>query len=179
MLYAGRMSIEKKLDILLEAFSRLDRDDSFLLLVGGGPDLERLKSKARKLGLEDVAFAGFVDNGLLNRAYSEADVFVSPSDTETFGLTFIEAMSVGTPVIGVDKLGPKELITNGKTGYLAKAGDAGDISRRIDQILSNDELRWSMGQNALELSERYSIERCMQKTISIYEDALDQNCQER
>jgi glycosyltransferase involved in cell wall biosynthesis len=173
VVYAGRMSVEKKVGILLEAFSKIDENDAFLLLVGSGPGLENLKKKAGDLSIDNCSFTGFVDDSFLGMAYSAADVFVSASDTETFGLTFIEAMSFGTPVIGVDRLGSGEIITDGKDGLLAEPGDVADLSLKIWKLVNDDSLREKLSENAKKTAKKYSMDRCISKTIDIYENLLE------
>lgn len=166
-LYVGRIGFEKRLGILLDAAKRL-RSKCCLLIVGSGPQLENYKKQAKNLGLKNVVFTGFVDERLLPAAYACADIFVSPSDSETFGLTFIEAMALGKPVIGVNRLGPRELIVNGKGGLLVKPGSSRAIANAIDRLMTNPKLRRKMGAQAKEVAKKYSINQSYKETIEIY-----------
>lgn len=168
ILYVGRVGFEKRLGTLLDAVKRLKTKKFQLVVVGSGPQLENYKHHADMLGLQSVIFTGFVEDRLLPAAYSVADVFVSPSDSETFGLTFIEAMATGLPVIGVNKLGPKELIKNGKNGFLVKAGDSRDMARKIEKLLSDSRLRKKMGEEAKNTAKGFSIDHSVKETIRIY-----------
>ena len=107
ILYVGRISFEKRLEVLLRAYKTLHEkySDTYLVIVGDGPQLGMYKEKAKKLALIDYVFTGYVHHQQLPGIYSAGDVFVSPSNTETQGLTFIEAMSQNIPVIGVNSRG--------------------------------------------------------------------------
>ena len=168
ILYLGRVSIEKKLEVLLEAYRSIEREGRLLLIVGGGPSLAQMKKRAAALGIKQIIFTGFVDRGHLGAAYLCGDVFASPSDTETFGLTFVEAMHQGIPAIGVSRLGAKEVIADGETGILVGPGNARELAAALDRLLSNDKLRQSMGQKARARAEEFSIEDNIEKTLKIY-----------
>ncbi|MFH2101087.1 MAG: glycosyltransferase family 1 protein [Candidatus Micrarchaeota archaeon] len=168
VLYAGRISFEKQLEVLLEAFRELDDGSTALLIVGSGPSLDRYKEMAGVFGLKNVVFAGFVEDDILSAAYSTANVFASPSGSETFGLTFVEAMSFGLPAVGVNRLGAKELI-DGKNGFVVEPGDAHAFAMKIKEIISDDKLRARMAKAALATSRQYTLEKCMDKTIELYE----------
>jgi glycosyltransferase involved in cell wall biosynthesis len=107
-LYMGRVAIEKN----IEAFLKLDLPGS-KVVVGGGPDLERLKKK-----YPSVHFTGYKRDDELARHVAAADVFVFPSLTDTFGLVVIEALASGVPVAAFPVQGPIDIIENGVTGYV-------------------------------------------------------------
>ena len=147
LLYAGRISKEKDLDILAEAFIELcaERDDVVLALAGGGPyreDLERLLSEY------PAVFLGYLEHELLSRYYASADVFVFPSTTDTFGNVILEAQAAGLPVIVSDKGGPKENVTHGETGLITGARDALALKQAMRTLVDDPEMRKSMAQNA-------------------------------
>lgn len=168
ILYAGRVSPEKKLEILIKAFKKIENNKTLLLIVGAGPGLKKYKQMAKELTIKNIIFTGYVKDEMLFSAYSLADVFVSPSDSETFGLTFIEAMAFGVPVIGVNKLGAKELIINKENGYLVKAGAIDELAAKIEKLLKNKKIRDGIRKQAKKTAKYYSIERCMKKTTEIY-----------
>jgi glycosyltransferase involved in cell wall biosynthesis len=166
VLYLGRISFEKRLDVLLEAFGMLEREDAVLVIAGGGPYLKNFKELAQSMGIRNVVFTGYVDE--LGPAYGSCDIFASASDTETFGLTFVEAMRMGKPVIGVRKLGPKEIIQDRKTGFLVEPSNPADMARAMDKLLSDKALRMRMGAAGKRASEKYTIEESVRKTLRIY-----------
>lgn len=165
VLYVGRLSFEKRLDVLLEAFRMAERKDRALVIVGSGPALPKLRELASALELKNVIFTGFVRDA--GAAYLAGDIFASPSDTETFGLTFVEAMHAGLPAIGVSKLGAKEVITP-ECGILVEPGDVAGMAAAMDRLLSSPGLRGRMGREAVKRAARYSIARSVSKTLSIY-----------
>jgi len=174
LLYAGRVSFEKKVDTLLEAFSIVEDKfpSSFLVIVGSGPHLHTLKTMAHDLRLKNVAFTGFVDQKILGDAYRSADIFVSASDTETFGLTFIEAMHQGVPAIGVNRLGAKDVIDDGVCGLLAEPGAAASLAIAIERLLGSKSMRTQMGRMAKRKAARFTIDKVARKTVLIYGQAI-------
>ncbi len=172
VLYLGRISFEKKLDCLLQAFRMIEKSNRLLLVVGGGPYLESFKEFAKALGIKNVIFTGFVQEKYISAAYGCADIFASASDTETFGLTFAEAMHMSLPVVGVQRLGAKELIENGKTGMLVKPGDVAGLARAMERLLADSHLRRRMGKNAHKSSLKYSLRKSIDKTLEIYRKVL-------
>ncbi|MEW6723060.1 MAG: glycosyltransferase [Candidatus Micrarchaeota archaeon] len=165
--YLGRISFEKRIEKLLEAFKLLERDDAVLVIAGGGPYLRNFRQFAAALGLKNIVFTGFVKNKAA--AYAASDIFVSASDSETFGLTFVEAMHMGLPAVGVSRLGAKEIIRHGKNGLLVAPGDARAFMRAIERLFSDSALRKRLGRQARKTSTKYSIESSVGKTVKIYE----------
>ncbi|MBU0532377.1 glycosyltransferase [Candidatus Micrarchaeota archaeon] len=166
ILYLGRVSFEKKIDVLLEAFKMIENDERLLVICGGGPYVDDFKKLAVALGIKNVIFTGYLDD--INSAYSAADIYVSASDTETFGLTFIEAMYTETPVIGVKRLGPKELIKNGKTGVLVEPSNIAELANAMEKLLNDAKLCKRMGTEAHKTAKKYSLRKSVEKTIEIY-----------
>ena len=127
VLYAGRVSKEKNIDLLARAFSLAHARDPRLHLViaGGGPEQARL---AADLG-ERATFLGWLEGAALATAYASADVFCFASETDTFGQVVLEAQASGLPVLAVDAGGPGELIEDGVDGLLRPA-DADALAAR-------------------------------------------------
>lgn len=168
-LYLGRISFEKRIDRLLEAF-RLVKGVT-LVVAGGGPYLDNFRKLAKMLGLKGVIFTGFVENKAA--AYSCADVFVSASDSETFGLTYVEAMRMGLPVIAVNRLGAREIVQGGKTGFLCEPEDRKCFAKALEKLMAGPALRKKMSLAARESAKKYSVESSVAKTIGIYEELLE------
>jgi len=167
-IYLGRLSFEKNLDSLLEAFKKIEKNDRVLLVAGGGPYLKKFKELAASLEIKNIVFTGFVHEKDVAAAYAAGDLFVSASHSETFGLTFVEAMYMGLPVIGVGKLGPQEIILNGKTGILVKPNRIDELATAMDKLFADEKLRRTMSVAARARSEEYSIRRSIEKTLEIY-----------
>ena len=146
LLYVGRISKEKNLDVLASAYRRL-RDEGLpveLLMVGHGPYSDALAD-----ALPDAIFTGYLRGKDLAAAYASADVFAFPSTTDTFGNVIIEAQASGVPVVVSDAGGPKELVTE-QNGIVTKSHDVDDFTRAIRQLVVNSELRHEMGLHARE-----------------------------
>ena len=146
VLYVGRISKEKNLDVLANAYRRL-REEGLpveLLLVGHGPYSEALAET-----LPDAIFTGYLGGKDLAAAYASADVFAFPSTTDTFGNVIIEAQASGVPVVVSDAGGPKELV-NEQNGIVTKSLDVDDFTRAIRELVTNAELRQAMGSKARE-----------------------------
>lgn len=142
LLLVSRLVKEKDLADLV-AVDRVLRDRGVafrLALVGDGPMREELQAS-----LPDAVFAGHRWGADLARWYASADVFVFPSTTETLGNVVLEALASGLPAVVVDQGGPQDLITSGRTGYLARANDVAAIADRIEPLLRDPELRRRMG----------------------------------
>jgi glycosyltransferase involved in cell wall biosynthesis len=145
LLYVGRISREKDLDVLAAAYNKI-REAGHpvkLYLVGLGPYQDALAE-----ALPDAIFLGYLEGEALAKAYASADVFVFPSTTDTFGNVILEAQASGLPVIVSDLGGPKELVENGTTGIVTKAHDAEDFARAIERMTGDPKLRARMGQEA-------------------------------
>lgn len=147
LLYVGRISKEKNLDVLASAY-RLLRKEGLpveLLLVGHGPYSETLSET-----LPDAIFTGYLKGKELATAYASADVFTFPSTTDTFGNVIIEAQASGVPVIVSDSGGPKELVEDNANGLVTKSYDVDDLTRAIRTLVSDPKLRQRMGDRARE-----------------------------
>ncbi len=119
VLYAGRLTREKGVDLLAEAFLDAHSRDSrlHLVLAGGGPEQERLRAR---VGEEHATFLGWLQGVELARAYASADIFLFPSATDTFGQVILEAQASGVPVVAVAAGGPLSLIEDRVSGLLCK-----------------------------------------------------------
>ncbi len=169
ILYVGRISFEKRIDVLLDAFKLVSRQipSAYLIVAGSGPYLKDYKKLAQAMGLKRVIFTGFIPDKTLPSLYKSADVFVSPSDSETFGLTFIEAMHFGLPVVGVRRLGAASVIKKG-TGFLAEPGNEKELARKIVLLLRKKGLRKKLGDAGKKESKKYEIKDVVERFMRIY-----------
>ncbi len=145
LLYVGRISREKDLDVLADAYRRL-RDEGLpvqLLVVGHGP-----YSEAFAESLPEAFFTGYLRGKELATAYASADIFVFPSTTDTFGNVIIEAQSSGVPVVVSDSGGPKELVEDKANGLITKSRDVDDFTRAVRALVTDPALRERMGISA-------------------------------
>jgi glycosyltransferase involved in cell wall biosynthesis len=158
LLYVGRISKEKNLDLLENAFRKLckSHENIHLVIVGEGPYFEEMKKRTAGL---PVTFTGFLDGEDLCQAYASSDVFVFPSSTDTFGNVILEAQASGLPVVVTDEGGPKENLIPGKTGYVIPANDENRFAGALHDLIDNPALLKDMKSNARRYSEGRSFEK--------------------
>ena len=147
LLYVGRVSKEKDLDVLAAAYEQLRGSELplELFIVGSGP-----YSTALSEIVPDAVFTGYLAGEELAAAYASADIFVFPSTTDTFGNVIIEAQASGLPVIVSDVGGPQELVDDGVTGMVTKARDAAGVAQAIRMLATDPARRSAMGRKARE-----------------------------
>lgn len=149
LLSVSRLAKEKNLDEVLEMMAVADRADSVLVLVGDGPYRAELEARAASLGIIDrVRFIGVVAPADIPRWYRMGDVFVGASLSETQGLTFIEAMSCGLPLLVRRDPSLASVVVEGVTGWQFE--DSAQFTDRLGALLDFPELRERMSRAALE-----------------------------
>jgi len=160
VLYVGRMTREKGVDLLAESFLRARRTDPrlHLLLAGGGPEEAELRDR---LG-EHATFLGWLGGEDLARAYASADVFLFASSTDTYGQVIIEAAASGLPVVAVAEGGPAALVENRHTGLLCRP-DADHLAGALLQLASSPLLRAHLGAGGAAAARERSWERSMEQ----------------
>ena len=157
---------------VIEALSLLPRPDVKLLVVGSGDAKFYGQLAELKRVRERIIFVHHPSN--LWEYYAASDVFVFPTIYEPFGLVIIEAMASGLPVITSRVAGAADLIIDGVNGLLLRApSDVNDLAAKIELLLSNAELRKTMGERARETAEELSWDRVAQKTIDVYNSVLN------
>ena len=176
VLYVGRVSREKSLEVLIEAMSHLVpvRPRAHLVIVGDGPARGELAELVRARGLESrVIFTGFIRNEVLlsSGLFGAAKVFATPSTSENQPMTILEAMVFGLPIVGVDARGVPEMIEG--NGFVCPPGDARAMAARIHQILADEGLRSRMSAASKRLAEEYSIGKTTDKLLLIYREAIE------
>jgi glycosyltransferase involved in cell wall biosynthesis len=126
-----------------------------LLIIGYGPEEEKLKTLTKALNLEGkVAFLGKIPNYKLARYYGLSDVFIAPSiegkrgDSEGLGIVFLEAIASGTAVIGTNVGGIQEIIINKKTGLIVEQKNEDQLAKSAIKLLKSEELRTELAENA-------------------------------
>jgi glycosyltransferase involved in cell wall biosynthesis/predicted metal-dependent phosphoesterase TrpH len=169
ILYAGRLTREKGVDLLAESFLRARATDPrlHLLLAGGGPEEEDLRTR---LG-EHATFLGWLEGEALARAYASADVFLFCSTTDTYGQVVLEAGASGLPVVAVAEGGPASLIENRHTGMLC-CPDADHIAGTVLQLAASPLLRRHLGASAARAARERSWERAMEQLADGYRRVL-------
>ncbi len=159
VLQLGRMVKRKGIDNVIEAFANISHRHKARLIVVGGEqnaagidtELERLKQLAHNYGIADsVSFVGRKNREMLRYYYSAADIFITTPWYEPFGITPLEAMACGTPVIGSAVGGIKYTIKDEHTGYLVPPKQPAVLAKKIDRLLSDPSLLHEMSAKALD-----------------------------
>ncbi|MCX4235952.1 MULTISPECIES: glycosyltransferase family 4 protein [Streptomyces] len=165
---AGRLVAGKRFDLLIEAFSAVasKEPDWRLRIYGGGAQRDHLQDLVDGLGLSGhVRLMG--PRTPIEAEFAKAAMVVSASDAESFGMTLVEAMRCGVPVISTDcPLGPAEIITEGVDGRLVPVGDSRALAEAMLDLITDEPLRAAMGEAALAGSHRYDAE----PIVARYED---------
>lgn len=168
----GRLVGEKGFDDLLDAFRGFcRRHNAELIIAGEGPERPRLQKKIRALGLIDRAFlCGFIANPY--PLIRSADVFVSSSRWETFGVAIAEALTLGVPVIATQTDGARDLVEPSRTGLLVPVGDVEALGRAMLELADNPELRKALGHRASMQASRWDGRYVAQAHAQMLEDLL-------
>lgn len=163
--FVSRLVREKELDTVIATSRALSARGvpHKMLLVGDGPDRAMLEN-----ALPDAVFTGFQKGEALAEAYASADVFLFPSETETFGNVTLEAMACGLPCVCADATGSSSLVVDGETGYLARPRDADDFADKIAVLAAADGLRRRMSEAARARSLTFSWDDCMARILGYY-----------
>lgn len=141
LLYVGRVSREKDLEVLVEVnkFLSTRKQPARLLIVGDGP-----YRSAMKEAVPNAIFTGYLEGKDLAKAYASGDIFVFPSTTDTFGNVILEALASGLPCIVSDQGGPAQLVEEGRTGFITPALNAKKFADAVEKLVKNQELRQKM-----------------------------------
>ena len=168
VIFVGRVSGEKHLEVLLNAIAQIDLAlDAQLEIVGGGDQTNLLKQLTLDLGIEQrVTFTGYVTDEQLRAALTRATVFAMPSIAELQSIATMEAMASALPIVAANAMALPHLVHEGENGYLFDPGDARDLAEKLSRVLrlSDAELR-----PMKEASLRYIAAHDIQRTLSVFE----------
>jgi N-acetyl-alpha-D-glucosaminyl L-malate synthase BshA len=159
----------KRTDDVVRIFEKVQQQiPAKLLMVGDGPTKRAAELLAKKLGIQDkVIFLGNSSEVVEILCYS--DVFLLPSETESFGLAALEAMAAKTPVISTNTGGLPEVNVDGVTGFLSEIGDVEDMANNALKILKDDATLIAFKKNAKEHTKRFSLKNILPVYEDIYE----------
>ncbi len=168
LLYVGRVSREKNLEMLARVFKKLVQDKApvHLVVVGDGPYLADMQ---KELAGAPCTFTGYLHGEDLAAAYASCDLFIFPSTTDTFGNVVLEAQASGLPVIVTDAGGPQENVLNGKTGLIVRGDSEEALLRAIKSLLAHPERLREMGMKARRYMEERPFDAAFQSTWGLFE----------
>jgi len=170
LMHASNFRPVKNIPSVIQVFAEVRRRlDAKLVMVGDGPEKAGAEHLARELGVHrDVLFLGNQD--CMEELLPLADVFLLPSQSESFGLVALEAMSAEVPVVASNIGGLPEVVDHGKTGYLHDPSDTAGFVASVLQLLSNERLRRTMGRRARRVAkQRFSTDEMVDRYIRVYE----------
>ncbi len=174
VLYMGRISKEKRLDVMLHAAKLLlkRRTDIRFVVGGAGPELDASRRLSAKLGISaNVIFTGFVRTDELQQMYAASDLLCLPSNFETQGIVALEAMAMGKPVVGSDYMALHDLIKDGRNGERFKPSDARSCASKIEKVLNNSS---AYTKHATETARQYSSRHVTDALLDTYKLLLEE-----
>lgn len=162
-IFVGRLDRNPKgLDYLIDVARKVTAEipDFHIKVVGDGPDRNWLEGEIRKAGLDKkIRLVGATNN--VYRFYSEASIMVQTSRWEGFGMTILEAMSCGVPVVAFHNYGPDEIIRDSIDGFLINQYNTEQFAKKVVEILKQTELKKEMGKHAIERSQDFRLEKLL------------------
>jgi glycosyltransferase involved in cell wall biosynthesis len=176
LIFAGRLGQEKNVYFLLDSFKKVLEQvpAAFLLIAGDGPEKQNLMEKAQELGIfSRIKFAGYVDHKLLFTAFAASRVMMFPSKTETQGLTVIESMAMGTPVVGINKMGVADILANHNGGFLCEE-NLEEYSQKVVDLILDEQLYQEKKKQAFAVAQNYSSATLAKKMLAVYQHILSE-----
>ena len=175
ILHVGRITKEKKVESLLKIAQLLgNRNIKFkVLIIGNGPELERLKARTRSLGLGGkIIFAGYVPQKELPRYYASSDLFLTASTVETQGIVLLEALASGLPVVGANAGAIPELVKNRRNGLLFKSEGTTKATDCIEELLKDENLRKMLVKGTVSSIGKHSIGFVVSQVEKLYKSLI-------
>lgn len=168
LLYVGRITPEKSIDVLFSAYSLLKKSYSNLVLhiIGDGPYFKHYETLYK--GDSNVKFYGKIDHDKLPEFYSRADLFVNPSYTETFGMVNLEAAACSLPIVAANEGGNLETVIDGYNGFLFKVNDPVELSKKIDVLIKDPDKRDLFSKNSRIISYNFCVKDSGNEFINIW-----------
>lgn len=162
----------KRVDDVLKIFAKVRAEQrAKLILVGDGPERQKIETISRQMNLgQDVVNLGKIADP--KEILSIADLFLLPSETESFGLSALEALAMRVPVISTNSGGLPEVNVHGSTGFLSKVGDVDEMAANSLRLLRDETLMHQFRDNALEQARKFDIEKVLPQYVRLYEQII-------
>jgi glycosyltransferase involved in cell wall biosynthesis len=171
--YVGRIAKEKRvLDLMRILRKSLGLHEFRLMVVGNGPELEKVKRLAREMDIAPrMIITGDVGNDRMHDYLAASDIFVTATMRETHPLAVLEAQSAGLPVVSMDVDGVRETVNDGKDGFLCSS-EGDDFSRRVMLLVREKALRKRMSRAGIENAQKYSIQNMSRLLVKVYRSVM-------
>ena len=176
VLFLGRITLQKGPDYFLDAAKKvLEKEKNIKFIVAGSGDMEiDMIERAAKLGIaKHVLFTGFLRGNDIDRAYRMADLYVMPSVSEPFGITTLEAIASGTPVLISKQSGVSEILNH---CLKADFWDVNEMTNKILSVIDHDELGECLSSNGLLEIDKFTWDKAADKIMEIYNELLSKRC---
>ncbi len=176
ILFVGLLWNVKGVDILLNAVPIIKKSipDLSVYIVGSGPCENELKKLVKELDIEEnIKFLGFISGKEKYSYYTSADICVFPSRHEAFGITLLEAMACGKPVVASNVGGIPYVVEDGKTGLLFEGGNVEDLAEKVIALLNDEKLRDKMGKAGRERVKDFTWDKIAEQTVSVYKEIVE------
>lgn len=163
----------KRINDVISIFDHINKElDSKLILIGEGPERERAEQQAKQLGILDkLVFLGKTNE--VERVLCMSDIFLLPSETESFGLAALEAMAAALPVISSNTGGLPEVNVHGETGYMANVGDVQAMGDYALSILNDHDTHVQFKKRALARAKTFTVKSILPLYLEVYNKAID------
>lgn len=163
----------KRIPDIIKVFYKIQQSiPAKLMMVGDGPEKEKAEILCQELGILDkVIFFG--NSNEIDKILSYSDLFLLPSETESFGLAALEAMAWGVPVISSNSGGLPEVNAQGVSGFLSNVGEIDEMAENALKILSNDSTLCEFKKNALNEAKKFDIKNILPLYVTLYEQAIE------
>lgn len=163
----------KRIPDIIKIFYNIQKEmPAKLMMVGDGPEKEKAEVLCMELGIYDkVIFFG--NSNEIDKILCMTDLFLLPSETESFGLAALEAMACGVPVISSNSGGLPEVNFDGISGYLSDVGNVDEMAANAIKILKDDATLNEFKKNALEVARKFDIKNILPKYEALYQKAID------
>ena len=169
ILHVGRITKEKNIEFIIRSLERILRKDAVLVVTSDGPNRAALEELAASLRLDKkIIFTGYLSDRDLAKFYALADVFVMASESETQGLVLLDAANNSLPSVVVDAPVISDFVRSTRTGIVSSRKD---FAKNVERALSDESLRRSLMTNCAGVRADYSVEKCTDRLLSVYESA--------
>ena len=175
ILFVGRLEPRKGAMYLLEAYAKVKRafPNTRLVICNGGPQLGKMRRFIHDRGLQDVFFAGRVDDIDKARFYKTADIFCAPSTgQESFGIVLLEAMAAGCAVVASDIHGYKRVVQRNQSGLLVEPRDPDALAAALERLIRDPELRQRLGEAGARRAPEFDWTHVTAELVNVYQGVI-------